>query len=113
MQIKGRRVLRRIAVLVLIATLGGRPGMTSAADPLVIPVIVSQTGTAAFLGKAETEGVQTLERVVNQAGGIKGQAIHFDIHDDASNPAQTVQLFNEINATHPAVIIGPSLAATC
>jgi branched-chain amino acid transport system substrate-binding protein len=87
--------------------------MTSAADPFVIPVIVSQTGTAAFIGKSEAEGVQTLERLVNQAGGIQGQPIHFDIHDDASNPAQTVQLFNEINATHPAVIIGPSLAATC
>jgi len=84
-----------------------------AADPFVIPVIVSQTGAAAFLGKSAAQGFETLEKVVNQSGGINGQPIHFDIHDDASTPAQTVQLFNEINASKPSVILGSSLVATC
>jgi branched-chain amino acid transport system substrate-binding protein len=39
--------------------------------------------------------------------------VHFEIHDDASVPQIAVTLANQIFARHPAVILGPTVQATC
>jgi branched-chain amino acid transport system substrate-binding protein len=39
--------------------------------------------------------------------------LHFDIHDDQSNPTVAVQLANDILQKRPVVVLGPSVAATC
>ena len=62
------------------------PGTISAAvAPFNIPVIVSQTGLASFVGKDEAVAFGVIEKYVNEHGGVRGTPIHFDLHDDTSD----------------------------
>jgi len=85
----------------------------SAPEPYVIPVIVPLTGPAANTGALVAQSLHIFEQYANQHGGLRGQPIHFDIHDDGSQPVTAVQLFSIINAQHPAVVLGPSPTQTC
>jgi branched-chain amino acid transport system substrate-binding protein len=51
------------------------------------------------------------EKFNNSTGGIRGTPLHFQIADDQSQPAVAVQLFQQILTTHPAVVLGSSIAA--
>jgi branched-chain amino acid transport system substrate-binding protein len=84
-----------------------------AAEPYDVNVIVSLTGIAAFIGKQEADALHALEPVVNRTGGIHGRPVHFVMVDDASTPATSVQLANQIIARQAPVILGPSLTADC
>ena len=103
-----------LAVLALALIAVSIPALeATAADPFTIDAIVSQTGTAAFLGQAETKTLGILEEVINREGGVNGRPVHFVIADDASNPAVAVQLFNQLLTHKPAAIIGTGFTATC
>lgn len=78
-----------------------------------IPVVQSLTGGGAFLGKQEQQALQLEEKVINKAGGIHGHPVRFVFHDDQSTPQVAVQLLNEVLATHPAIVLGSTLVATC
>jgi branched-chain amino acid transport system substrate-binding protein len=84
-----------------------------AADPYDIDAILSLTGGASFLGKAEQQALQLLEKSVNADGGIQGRPVRFVFHDDQSTPQTAVQLANQVVANHPAVEIGANLVAMC
>jgi branched-chain amino acid transport system substrate-binding protein len=83
------------------------------AKPVDINVIVSLTGPGTFLGKGEVDGLNALEGAVNKRGGIRGRPVNFIIHDDQTNPQQSVQLTNQILAGKVSVILGSSLGGTC
>lgn len=85
----------------------------SAAGTTSIDVILPLTGPAAFAGQSQEQAVRVYEAAVNKSGGIHGQTLHFEIHDDQSNPTVAVQLANDILAKHPVVVLGPSVTATC
>jgi branched-chain amino acid transport system substrate-binding protein len=89
------------------------PVAARAADTYEINAILSLTGTFAFLGTAEAASLRTLEPLVNKNGGIDGQPIHFNIHDDQSQPAVAVQLANAIIAKNVPVMLGPTYVASC
>jgi branched-chain amino acid transport system substrate-binding protein len=76
-------------------------------------VILSLTGYAAFIGLQEQMGLRAVEDAVNKTGGINGAELRFKIVDDASNPANSLQLANQIIAEHAQVILGPSLTSNC
>jgi len=105
------RFVGGLAVLALLAPLASTPAR--AAEPYEINAILSLTGTFAFLGNTEAASLRTLEPLVNKGGGINGQPVHFNIHDDQSQPAVAVQLANAIIAKHPAVMLGPTYVASC
>jgi branched-chain amino acid transport system substrate-binding protein len=100
------------ATAVLIAML---PLAASAATSgtLEIPVILSLTGTAAFVGQEETITLGIIQESVNASGGIRGKAVHFAIEDDQSSPQLGVQLVNALIAAHAPVILGPTFTAVC
>jgi branched-chain amino acid transport system substrate-binding protein len=102
-----RRILAPLAALVVAAAL---PAAAQPA-PYTINVIVSLTGPAANLGQDEAAGLAAFEKYANKTGGIKGTPLHFQIADDQSSPAVAVQLFQQILASHPAVVLGSSIAA--
>jgi branched-chain amino acid transport system substrate-binding protein len=85
----------------------------SSADVYEIPVILTLTGNAAFVGKSEQTALQLLEKSVNESGGIQGRSVHFAIHDSESNAQQALLLTNDILAQKPAVVMGSTLAADC
>jgi len=108
------------AALILAAAPGARPAR--AAEPFVIPVVLSLTGGGAFLGKSELQSLQLVESLVNKRGGVKGRPIHFAVLDDQSNPAVAVQLTNGDLASKnvtpsgvegPPVILGSDIVAMC
>lgn len=100
-------------LLVALALLALTPGRTIAANPYPIDVLLPLTGSAAFAGQAQQQVLGLYENYINKSGGIHGRPLHFEIHDDQSNPVVDVQLVNQIMITKPAVILGPSVAATC
>jgi branched-chain amino acid transport system substrate-binding protein len=78
-----------------------------------INVIVPLTGGASFLGKEEQKAIQLAEPLVNKAGGIQGEPVHFVFFDDGSSPQTGVQLTNSAIASKPAVVLGSSLVGVC
>jgi len=78
-----------------------------------INVILPLTGGASFLGKEEQKALQLAEPIINKAGGIQGQPVHFNFSDDGTSPQTGVQLSNTAIATKPAVILGSSLVSIC
>ena len=78
-----------------------------------IPAILSLTGPAAFLGKAELSALQLVEEQVNTQGGLFGRPVHFAVQDDQTNAQIAVQLANGIIARGAPILIGPTLTAGC
>lgn len=82
-------------------------------EPYDLHVILSLTGSAAFLGKEEQQALQAVEKVENAKGGINGRPVRFVFQDDQSSPQVAVQLTNQVIATKAPVFIGSSLVAQC
>ena len=81
-------------------------GAVAPAKAYDINVILPLTGGGAFLGKEEQTSLQVAEAVINKAGGVHGQNVHFVLHDDQTNPQTAVQLTNQVIASKPAVLLG-------
>lgn len=101
------------ATTIALALIAFAPVRTVAADPYPIDVLLPLTGTAAFAGEAQQQVLRLYEGMINKTGGIHGRPLHFEIHDDQSNPVVAVQIVNELLPKKPTVILGPSVAATC
>ena len=102
-----------LAALVFVAALLPLRGAAQEAEPYEIPVILSLTGPLSFVGTSELTALRAFEPTINAHGGIKGRPVHFAISDDGSQPAVAVQLANAIIAKKPAVMLGPTLGASC
>jgi branched-chain amino acid transport system substrate-binding protein len=82
-------------------------------EPYTIDAILPLTGSGAYSGQLHAQAMRVYESVANAGGGIRGRPVHFDIHDDQSNPVVAVQLTNQILAKNPAVIMGSAYVAAC
>jgi branched-chain amino acid transport system substrate-binding protein len=107
-----KRVLRS-ATLVLAAVFVLRLGAAAQPAPFSMDVILPLSGPGAFVGKADAQIFEAFEKYTNDNGGLRGQPIHFDIHDDQSNPQVGVQLASDVIARHKAILFGSGVAATC
>ncbi len=101
------------AAVALGCVAGQQAAPARAADPYEIHAILSLTGGASFLGKAEQQAIQLIEKWTNANGGIQGQPVKFVFHDDQSSPQVAVQLASQVVALKPAVEIGANLVAMC
>jgi branched-chain amino acid transport system substrate-binding protein len=102
------------SVVAAIAMLGApTASMAQAPAPLQIPVIISLTGGASFIGKSDQQSLQLIEALVNKRGGIDHRPVHFQYLDDASNAQNAVQLANGVIASKAPVLIGPTLTQQC
>ena len=82
-------------------------------QPLVIPVIISLTGSASFIGKGDQQSLQLLEALTNKAGGINHRPVQFRYLDDGSNAQTAVQLANGVIASKAPAMLGPTLTQQC
>lgn len=107
--------MQKIALFAAFAILliGPVPSRAATSTPFVIDVILSLTGTGAFLGNTEAQTLAALEQVANKQGGIAGQPVKFNISDDQSNPVISVQLANQLIAKHVPVMLGSSTSSVC
>ena len=72
-----------LAALVLLSV---QPAIAADPQPYTIDVVVGLTGIGAFAGKLAVQALTVYEGIVNKSGGIHGRPLHFEIHDDATNP---------------------------
>jgi len=105
--------MRYAAALLAFCVLALASGARAATEPFTIYAIDAVTGSGAFQGKTMAQAERMYTAIANKAGGINGQPIEMQIVDDQSNPRIAVQLANEIMTHHPAVILGPTIQATC
>lgn len=109
-----KKFYRRAISLSLLGVLAlALQGAATAANVYDINVILPLTGGASFLGKEEQKALQLAEQMINKAGGIKGQPLHFIFYDDQTSPQTAVQLTNRAIASKPAVVLGSSLVSVC
>ena len=107
-------LFRVVAALALIILMAPAVQIGAADQPAyVIPVILSMTGSYAFSGHAQADGLKILEDYTNARGGIRGQKLHFKVYDDQSSPATDVSLAGQIIAEHPAVVLGSDGGSLC
>lgn len=104
---------RFLTAAVLGAMFTGLAAPAPAADTFDIPVVVSLTGSAAFLGRSENQSLGLLEKYVNAHGGVRGRQIHFSVADDQSTPATAVELLNAALSKKPTVVLGSAVVALC
>ena len=102
------RTIAATAVAVLCGLMPAR-----AAEDYVIDTILPLTGSAAFVGGGEKQGMEALEALVNHNGGIAGRPVRFVFHDDQTSPQVAVQLLTDAMAPHPAVILGSTITTMC
>jgi branched-chain amino acid transport system substrate-binding protein len=105
------RTFLAVAAAILIAVSTTAPARS--ADPYTIYVVASLTGPGAFLGQAEAKSLEAAEILINKGGGIQGRPVHFEIADDQTQPAVSVQLAAANIAKGVPVVLGPTLGATC
>jgi branched-chain amino acid transport system substrate-binding protein len=109
------RIALAAALCALLATFAPSAGRaaTPTDEPYVIDVIISLTGGAAFLGAGQKMALELLADTVNKKGGINGRPLHFNIQDDASNPATALQIATGMVEKHSPIMIAGSISATC
>jgi branched-chain amino acid transport system substrate-binding protein len=105
------RTFLAVAAALLVAVSTTAPARS--ADPYTIYVVASLTGAGAFLGQAEAKSLEAAEILINKGGGIQGRPVHFEIADDQTQPAVSVQLAAANIAKGVPVVLGPTLGATC
>lgn len=103
----------RILAALLAALVAGIGPASPATAPYVINVILPLTGAAANTGTLAAQAYRIFEQFANDHGGLRGQPIHFEIHDDGSLLATSLQLLAAAAAQHPAVVLGPTPTASC
>ena len=118
MRLAWRQALRAglspiIAVLAAGAAWAAVPPSADAASPYDLPVMLPLTGGAAFVGDGERAGLEALQELVNNAGGIGGRPLHLVFHDDETSPQMAVQLATTILASGTPVLLGSTITAMC
>jgi branched-chain amino acid transport system substrate-binding protein len=110
-----RTIARTLVLLGLLLSVHTPAPAASApsGEPVEVNVILSLTGGAAFLGKAQQQALGLIEANTNKGGGIKGRPLKFAIVDDQSSPQLAVQLANAIIAKKVPIFIGSDLTAPC
>jgi branched-chain amino acid transport system substrate-binding protein len=106
--------LRSVVVAAVLGTallFGALPAVP--ATPYNIDVILSLTGSYAFVGNQQADNFKVFEDYANRTGGIRGTPIHFIVHDDQSSPATAVQLSTQLLANHPAIVFGSDGGSLC
>lgn len=109
----GRKLARTAAIAVLCVFAASTAATPAPVEPFTIDVIASETGAGAFFGQQTVDGLKAYESAANASGGIHGVPVHFEVHDDESQPRISVELANAILAKHPAVFLGGTVQATC
>jgi branched-chain amino acid transport system substrate-binding protein len=105
--------LKRLAAIGICVLLATVPLSSRAADPYQIVAILSETGSASFIGTEEAAALRVAETLANKAGGIRGRPVQFVIEDDQSSPQVSVQLMNAAVSKGAAVVLGSSIVASC
>ena len=93
------------------ATSGSSASSGASGAPYVIHAIVSQTGSASFLGSREAKALQGLAALTNKQGGIDGHPLQIDIQDNQSTPQTAVSYATSLVSSNAPLILNGSVVA--
>jgi len=107
-----------LAVAAVVALSGCGGGKTSTAGggkaaekTIHLGAVFSLTGPGGVYGPQQKNAVQLAQDVVNQAGGVGGAKLAFDIQDDASDKSQSAQVTQRlIQDGQVDALLGPTLS---
>lgn len=89
----------------------GTSGSSGGGSTYTIHAIVSETGSASFLGSEEAAALNALAKQVNATGGIDGHQLAFTISDNQSTASTSVSLASPLISQVPVLLVG-SITAT-
>jgi len=92
--VSNARKVFAVAVLVALAWAGAP--VTEAQPPIRIGATLSLTGTYAALGQTRQRGYQLCVKHMNEKGGVLGRKLELVLHDDSSDPATAVRLYEKL-----------------
>lgn len=108
-----QRLVRVALVAFAIVPFALRSAPAAPGEPVDLTAILPLTGAFALAGQSQQRGLQVLQKLVNDTGGIQGRPLRFQFLDDQSNPQTSVQLTNTVVAQGAQVFLGGASAATC
>lgn len=85
---------------------GSSSGGSASGSTYTIHAVVSQTGSASFLGSEEAAALNALAKHVNATGGIDGHQLAFAISDNQSTAATSVSLASPLVSQAPVLLVG-------
>ena len=78
-------------------------------EPYVIGAVFAITGDASSLGIPERNTAQMLEKMVNDAGGVRGHPLKIVIEDNRGEPAEALNVAKRlVERDNVLAIVGPS-----
>src|SRR3989344_3497676 len=80
-------------------------------EPIKIGVSVGLTGSAAFIGESYYAGLKVAQQEINDAGGIDGRSIEFDVQDNKNLAQDGLSAFRALELKKPDLIIQTMSAA--
>ena len=76
------------------------------AQDIKVGVIAGMSGGGASYGASLRQGIEMAMKEINDAGGIKGRKLVFDVADDASDPAQSVLAMQRLVNDQVSIVVG-------
>jgi len=112
-----RRACLLLLIVVVAAALMGGAAWAGAKKPsgapYVIGAIFSVTGDASSLGVPEANTAKMLEKMINDAGGVKGHPLRIVVEDDRGDPAEALNAARRlVERDKVLAIVGPSRTGT-
>src|SRR6201996_4502667 len=97
-----------VVSLAACASSGGSSGgsVSSGGSTYTIHAIISQTGSASFLGVEQKAALQALAKHVNATGGIDGKKLAFAVSDNQATPGTSVSLASPLLSQSPVLMVG-------
>jgi branched-chain amino acid transport system substrate-binding protein len=98
----------RLAALILALTLLTAPLAADAQPPIRIGASLSQSGVYATLGQNKLRGYQLCVKHANEKGVVLGRKLELVVHDDGSDPATAVRLYEKlVTQDRVDLVLGP------
>ena len=97
---------KRAALIGLLALIAGN---ARAAEPVVIGAVLPMTGSFSAYGKPYADGLRIAVDEANRSGGVRGQNLELVVEDTQGSNTGSINAFNKILLSHPAVIFGPGM----
>jgi branched-chain amino acid transport system substrate-binding protein len=79
---------------------------SSGGSTYTIHAIISETGSASFLGVEQKAALQALAKHVNATGGIGGKKLSFAVSDNQSTASTSVSLASPLLSQSPVLLVG-------
>jgi len=98
-----------VATVAACASSGGSSSggsVSSGGSTYTVHAIISETGSAAFLGVEQKAALQALAKHVNATGGIDGKKLAFAVSDNQSTAATSVSLASPLLSQSPVLMVG-------